>query len=155
METVGGGSWSLSDQEDWTLIAFYRGLHCPGCQAYLRQMDREVDNFRRIGVQLIAISGDTRERAEQAQREWKLENLTIGHGLAVESMSDWGLFLSKGISEHEPELFSEPGLFVIKPDSSVYYVAVNSMTFGRPHMSEMLKALEVKISQDAPARGEI
>jgi hypothetical protein len=40
-------------------------------------------------------------------------------------------------------------------DGSIYYVAVNSMTVGRPRMSEVLKALEGKISQDAPVRGEV
>lgn len=154
VETVGGEPPSLSDQEHWTMIAFYRGLHCPGCQAYLRQMDREVDNFRKIGVELIAVSGDSRDRAERAKREWEIENLTIGYGLTFESMSDWGLFVSKGIGEDEPEVFSEPGLFVIRPDGTIYYVAVNSMTFGRPRMSEMLKVLEMMIDHDAPARGE-
>lgn len=137
------------------MIEFYRGLHCPGCQAYLRQMDREVDSFREIGVEVIAVSGDDQSRAEQAKRDWQLDNLTVGYGVSVETMGDWGLFVSKGISEDEPELFSEPGLFVTKPDGSIYYVAVNSMTFGRPRMSEMLKALELKISHDAPARGEV
>lgn len=137
------------------MIGFYRGLHCPGCQAYLRQMDREVAGFRAIGVGVIAVSGDTRDHAEQAKRDWALEELTIGYGVTPETMQDWGLFISKGISETEPALFSEPGLFVVKPDGSIYYVAVNSMTFGRPRMSEVLKALEVKIGQDAPARGEV
>lgn len=155
VETVGGDRWSLSDQDGWTMIEFYRGMHCPGCQAYLRQMDREVDNFREIGVELIAVSGDDRELAEQTQREWQIEKLTIGYGVTLETMQEWGLFISKGLGQGEPELFSEPGLFVIKPDGSIYYVAVNSMTFGRPRMSELLKALEVKIDQDAPARGEV
>jgi len=137
------------------MIAFYRGLHCPGCQAYLRGMDREVDAFAEIGVDVIAVSGDDRDRAEQAKRGWNLESLTVGYGVSGETMQDWGLFISKGMGDDEPELFSEPGLFVIKPDGSVYYVAVNSMTFGRPRMSEVLKALEMKISHDAPANGEV
>lgn len=154
-ETVEGGSWSLADQQTWTMIVFYRGLHCPGCQAYLRQLDREVEAFEDIGVEVIAVSGDDRARALKAKSEWKLDKLTVGYGLSVETMQEWGLFISKGIGEDEPELFSEPGLFVTKPDGSIYYVAVNSMTFGRPRIGEMLKALEMKITQDAPARGEV
>lgn len=135
------------------MIGFYRGLHCPGCQAYLKQMDREIETFAEIGVDVIAVSGDDLARAERAKRDWKLENLTIGYGVSVATMREWGLFISKGVNDDEPDLFSEPGLFVTKPDGSIYYVAVNSMTFGRPRISEMLKALETKISQDAPARG--
>lgn len=155
VETVDGGRWSLADQKTWTMIEFYRGLHCPGCQAYLRGMEREVEAFADIGVDVIAVSGDDRNRAQQAKSEWNLENLGVGYGVSVETMREWGLFISKGISDDEPELFSEPGLFVTSPDNSIYYVAVNSMTFGRPRMSEMLKALESKISQDAPARGDV
>ncbi len=35
--TVGGGTWSLSGQtpEKFTMIVFYRGLHCPICSLYL------------------------------------------------------------------------------------------------------------------------
>lgn len=137
------------------MIEFYRGLHCPGCQAYLRDMDRHVDEFRGIGVEMIAISGDSRERAQRTRDEWDLDKLTIGYGLDVETMEAWDLYISKGLSDDEPEVFSEPGLYVVRPDGSIYYAAVNSMTFGRPRMSELLKALQMKIEQDAPARGEV
>jgi peroxiredoxin len=155
VETLGGSTWRLADQEGWTMIEFYRGLHCPGCQAYLRDMDRHVDEFRGIGVEMIAISGDSRERAQRARDEWGLEKLTIGYGLDVETMEAWDLYISKGLSDDEPEVSSEPGLYVVRRDGSIYYAAVNSMTFGRPRMSELLKALQIKIEQDAPARGEV
>lgn len=31
--TVGGGTWRLADQhpESFTMVVFYRGLHCPIC----------------------------------------------------------------------------------------------------------------------------
>lgn len=155
VETLDGATWRLADHQGWTMIEFYRGLHCPGCQAYLRDMDRHVSPFREIGVELIAISGDPRDRAERAREEWELQNLTIGFGLDVETMEAWDLYVSKGLSDDEPELFNEPGLYVVRPDGNVYYAAVNSMTFGRPRMSELLKALQVKIAHDAPARGEV
>lgn len=79
----------------------------------------------------------------------------IGYGLDVETKEAWDLYISKGLSDDEPEVFSEPGLYVVRPDGSIYYAAVNSMTFGRPRMSELLKALQMKIEQDAPARGEV
>jgi hypothetical protein len=33
VEILGGRTWRLADQQGWTMIEFYRGLHCPGCQA--------------------------------------------------------------------------------------------------------------------------
>jgi hypothetical protein len=41
------------------LIEFCRGLNCPGCQTHQRDIERHVDEFRGIGVETIAISGDT------------------------------------------------------------------------------------------------
>ena len=155
VETLDVGTWRLADEWGWTMVEFYRGLHCPGCEAYLRDMDRHVDEFRGIGVALIAVSGDTRERAQRAKEDWGLDKLRLGYGLDVETMQAWDLYISKAISDDEPEVFSEPGLYVVKPDGSIYYAAINSMTFGRPRMSELLKALQVKIQQDAPARGEV
>ena len=155
VETLDGGTWILAAQDGWTLIEFYRGLHCPGCQGYLRDMERHVDEFRAIGVETIAISGDTRERAQKAKEQWGLDKLSLGYGLDVQTMEAWDLYISKGISDDEPEIFSEPGLYVVKPDGTIYYAAVNSMTFGRPRMSELLKALQIKIEHDDPARGEV
>jgi hypothetical protein len=100
------------------------------------------------------VSGDDSERARRTVEEWKLENLTIGYGQSIASMREWGLFVSHGIKEPEPELFGEPGLFLVRPDSTLYYVAVNSMPFGRPRLDDMPAALDFIIARDYPARGE-
>ena len=51
-------------------------------------------------------------------------------------------------------MFSEPGVFLVKPDHSIYYLAVQSMAFGRPNFLEIIEALDVVIKNDYPARGE-
>ena len=64
---VAGGAWRLADQapENFTLICFYRGLHCPICKTYVKELDRLVDDFAQRGVKVIAISSDSQERAQQ------------------------------------------------------------------------------------------
>lgn len=39
---VGGGTFRLADSEpkQLTMVVFNRGLHCPVCQAHLRELDR-------------------------------------------------------------------------------------------------------------------
>jgi peroxiredoxin len=85
VDTVHGREWSLSEREQWTMIVFYRGLHCPVCQAYLRQMDRHVDEFREIGVELSAVhSGEERTMNSDTSRH-ATENEALdcwSHGLA-------------------------------------------------------------------------
>jgi hypothetical protein len=55
----------------------------------------------------------------------------------------------------EPALFSEPGLFVIRPDGTLYFGAVQTMPFARPAFGDILKALDFVIANDYPARGEV
>jgi hypothetical protein len=48
----------------------------------------------------------------------------------------------------------EPGVFLLRPDQSIYYISVQSMPFVRPNFQEMVQALDFIISTDYPARGE-
>ncbi len=71
----------------------------------------------------------------------------------------WGLYISTGrgktsIGIEEPALFSEPGLFLVRPDGTLYAASVNTMPFARPNFSELLKAIGMIIEKNYPARGE-
>lgn len=156
VNTLDGGTWKLSEQkpEKFTMVVFYRGLHCPVCKGYLGALNGKIEDFRSRGVEVIAVSGDTRERAEQSRREWGLENVSIGYGQSIDSMRDWGLFVSRAIKEGEPDLFGEPGLFLVRPDGTLFYAAINSMPFGRPSFQEMLSGIDFVTKKDYPARGE-
>jgi peroxiredoxin len=136
------------------LVVFYRGLHCPVCRAQLSELNRRLDELESHGVTVIAISRDTRERAEQSAREWHLDRLTLGYGLSEEAARSFGLFISRGISEDEPARFSEPGLFLIRPDGSVYYETITTMPWGRPRLDDILGGLDYALAHDYPARRE-
>lgn len=159
--TLDHGDWNLADQkpEHFTLIAFYRGLHCPICKAYLNDLDRHVDGFAEKGIGTIAISSDVLERARQAKDDWRLSTVTVGHSLSIDSAREWGLFISTSRGKtstgiEEPELFSEPGLFLIRPDGTLYFSSVQTMPFARPKFDDILKAAAFVIEKDYPARGE-
>ena len=161
VQTLDHGEWSLADQkpEHFTLIAFYRGLHCPICKAYLADLDRHVDGFAEKGIGAIAISSDVEGRAAQARQDWRLEKVAVGHSLSLDTARAWGLFVSAGIGTtsagiEEPELFSEPGLFLVRPDGTLYFSSVQTMPFARPKFDEILKAAEFVLGRDYPARGE-
>lgn len=156
VETLEGATWRLSEQEpeNFTLIVFFRGLHCPICRKQLQELIEKLDDFRANGVDVIAISGDQRDRAERAHKEWQLGDLRVGYGQSIESMRDWGLFISKAIKEGEPDLFGEPGLFLIRPDGAVYYEAIQSMPFARPPLGDLLGAISFVLKNDYPPRGE-
>lgn len=153
---LGGGRFRLADRqpETFTLLVFYRGLHCPVCRSYLRELDRLVPEFERRGVEVLALSTDPQERAAASHEQWELQWLTIGYGLEIDRARAWGLFVSSGIKETEPGHFAEPGLFLVRPDGTLYAAAVQSMPFARPHFSDVLAAVEFVTKNNYPPRGE-
>lgn len=149
--------WDINEAapENFSLLIFYRGLHCPICKTYLQAFDRSFEDFTRLGVEFSALSMDSRERAERAKKQWEIENLPIGYGLGEDTVRQWGLYISESISVDEPRRFSEPGLFLVRPDTTIHYVAINSMPFGRPEPKSVLEAVSYILEKDYPARGEL
>ena len=160
--TVGGGTWTLGDQspENFTMIVFYRGYHCPRCKLQLIDLDHKVARFEERGCGVIAVSMDTQERAEKAKQNWGIGGLTIGYGLAEEKARQWGLYISTSrgktsTGHEEPPQFSEPGLFLVRPDGTLYFASVQTMPFSRPRFADILGALDFVIANDYPGRGEV
>lgn len=156
VKLVNNTSWKLSAQsaENFIMIVFYRGLHCPVCKSYLEDLQSKLPKFKEAGVTVVAISTDTESRARETYEKWNIKDLPIGFELPIEEARKWGLFISKGIKDSEPERFSEPALFLIKPDGTVYYEAIQSMPFARPPFNDMLGGIHFAIKADYPARGE-
>jgi len=158
VKLLGGDTWRLKDQnpEHFTMLIFYRGLHCPLCEKYLKTLNGLLDAYADKGVEVIAISMDSEARARKARMKWELSDaLKIGYELEATMANDWGLYLSKAIKDYEPEVFNEPGLFLIKPDNSIYFVTLNSTPWGRPHLASFVKVIDFINTSGYPARGEI
>jgi peroxiredoxin len=144
---------------NFTLVVFYRGLHCPICFKYLLELGRLQADFERRGVKVIAISSDVRERAQAMADKLRAPGLRVGYGLSLAQARAWGLYISasRGVTSigiEEPPLFSEPGVFIVRPDGTLYYGAVQTMPFARPHFDELLAALDFALDKNYPARGE-
>lgn len=156
VETLAGVRWRLAGRlpEHLTMIVFYRGFHCPMSKGYLRDLDAALDYLLLRGIDVIAVSSDDYRCAKRSQEEWRLANLPIGYGLTVETARAWGLYISKGTPPGEPARFAEPGLFLVRPDKTLYACHVSSMSLVLPPVKDMLAALEVVRKYNAPARGE-
>ena len=159
--TLSGTTWSVATAapQRFSLIVFYRGLHCPICKTYVAELDKLVPEFSTRGVETIALSSDTEARAKQAYTGWALSQLMVGHSLTIGTARAWGLYISSGrgmtsAGVEEPSLFNEPGVFLVRPDRTLYWGAIQSMPFARPHFREILAALDFVIAKDYPARGE-
>ena len=72
----------------------------------------------------------------------KVPHLRMGFGLSLAAAREWGLYISTSrgttsIGIEEPALFSEPGVFIVRPDATLYYGAMKTMPFARPHFDEL------------------
>lgn len=162
IDTVAGSRWTLADQkpEHFTLIVFYRGLHCPICSRYLADLQNRLDGFAEAGIGVIAVSADPPDRARESAVKWKLDRLTVGYGLDLDTARRWGLYVSRGVGKtsagiEEPELFTEPGIFLVRTDGTLYFGTVQTMPFARPSFEEILGAAKFVIDRNYPARGEV
>ncbi|MEM1428994.1 MAG: peroxiredoxin-like family protein [Pseudomonadota bacterium] len=161
LPTLDHGGFDLSSEatERGTVICFYRGLHCPICATYLTEFQKRVADFAERGVATIAVSSDGEDRARQMADKISADTLRFAYDLPLEKAREWGLYISTSrgktsIGIEEPPLFSEPGLFMVTPEQSLYYGSVQTMPFVRPHFSELVSALDFAIANNYPARGE-
>lgn len=159
---VGGGEWDLNQRqaERFIMVNFYRGLHCPICSKYLAELNRLADDFAARGVDTLVVSTDPQDRAEKAKQDWDLDKLTVGYDLSLEDARRWNLYISStnGVTSmgvEEPREFAEPGLFLMKPDRTLYFISIQNMPFARPAWREVLGAMDFVIEKNYPARGEV
>jgi peroxiredoxin len=160
-DLLGGEHWNLKDDtpERFNMLVFYRGFHCPQCRRYTTELNGMIGEFDKRGVSTVITSNDTEERAQLTKDTWGLPSLRIGYGVPVEKSREWGLYVSTSRGKtsagvDEPALFAEPGLFLVKPDKTLYWASISTMPFARPHFPEILQAIDFVISKDYPARGE-
>ena len=112
------------------------------------------------GIEVVAISSDGEDRAREAKQSWKMPKTKVGYGLKLEEVPEWGLYLSSSRGKTsagvvEPHVFSEPGIFAVRPDGTLYWATIQTMPFARPHFNEILAAFDFVIKNDYPARGEV
>ncbi len=152
---IDGGSFDLGSEhaKHLSLVVFYRGLHCPICRETLSEVEERLDAFAAMGVDAVAISGDSEANATRSREEWGIERLRIGYGLDEESARAWGLFVSSAALPGEPDHFFEPALFLVRPNGTLYGSSVNSMPFARASIGDLQTALSTIIEAQYPARG--
>ena len=155
IQTLEGNSWSLADQtpKTYTMIVFYRGLHCPICETYLSALKEKLATLTSLGVNVIAISGDERDLAAIMADRAQLQTITVGYGLSPADMKAWGLYMSKGHFVKEPALFSEPAVFLVKPDGTLYLANIGTHPFARADLDSLISGIDYVIANQYPDRG--
>ena len=152
---VGGGTFKLADEkpENFTMVLFYRGYHCPVCKGYLGNLSALLSDFESAGFNVVIASMNDEELATKAAQEWDLGNTRVAYGLTLEQAKDWGLWVSKAFKDVEADFFTEPGLFWIKPDGSLYLADISNMPWARPDLGNLLSKVPYALEHNYPPRG--
>ena len=151
--SVGGGELVLGGKrEGWQAIFVYRGLHCPICKAYLAKVEAKLGDFADLGADVVAVSGDPKDKAEAFATEVGL-TMAVGYDLSVAQMRELGLYISSPRSDAETDRpFPEPALFVVTPDGKLQIVEIANAPFVRPELDWVVRGL--KLGKDGyPIRG--
>ena len=151
-----GGEMTLGQplkKENWQLIIVYRGLHCPLCKKYLQKLESLKDKFLVKGAEVVAVSGDPKDKAMIMVESTKL-SIPVGYGLSIQQMKKLGLYISNPISPEETDRpFPEPGMFAVNAEGKIHLIDVSNTPFNRSDLSELLETIEWIKENNYPIRG--
>jgi len=152
---VGGGRLTNADFSApyMTILNVYRGLHCPRCKRQIGDFTDHEAQLAAEGLQVISISTDPQDRAEETASTWNVGNMPIGYDLSIEQARGLGLFISQSIREGEKDFFAESGVFMIQADGVLWGSAINSFPFMRPTAEMILDAVDTAKTRSYPPRG--
>ncbi|BDA49815.1 hypothetical protein COCOBI_14-4350 [Coccomyxa sp. Obi] len=161
LNTVQGGKIELgAPTGKWQMIVVYRGKHCPVSKNYLASLQQIIYELDELGVEVIAVSGDGRERAEaflealKATTETKEVTFKIAYGLPLEEMLAWGLYVSEPRNIRETDQpFPEPALFLLNPDGEVIIIDYSNSPFARLDLRILVEGIRYIQENDYPVRG--
>ena len=138
---------------DWKLVVVYRGRHCPICTKYLNQLETIKTSFAEAGVDIIAISADSKEQLESHLESLDI-SFPIAYGLTIEQMNTLGLYISDPRSEKETDHpFAEPGVFVVNAEGNIQIIDISNAPFVRPELEALANGLSFIRKNDYPIRG--
>lgn len=141
---LGGGEVDLAEKSgghDWKMVVVYRGKHCPICTRYLGELNEALPKFNELGVDVVAVSADSEERAT-AQIAEVTPDFPVGYDLSLEQMDQLGLYVSDPRSEKESDRpFAEPGLFVVNGEGKAQIIDISNAPFARPAIETLIKGI--------------
>ncbi|KAK9807767.1 hypothetical protein WJX72_008665 [[Myrmecia] bisecta] len=161
LNTVQGGKLEIgATTGQWQMIVVYRGKHCPVSKNYLASLQQIIVELEDLGVEVIAVSSDGRERAEsfaenlRAATESKEISFKIAYGLPISVAQEWGLYISQPRNMREADKpFPEPALFLVDPDGVLNIIDISNSPFARPDLRILVEGIRYIQENDYPVRG--
>jgi peroxiredoxin len=125
---VGGGEMSIPQDlaGRWAVLLFYRGHWCPYCRQQLLDFQRAKAQLNELGAEVVALSVDSLEQAQQTVERHKL-SFPVLYGL--DARTALGKMIGASMNEDPPYLQATG--FVLRPNGTVAVAVYSSSAIGR------------------------
>ena len=127
----------------WAVLLFYRGHWCPYCRQQLLDFQRARGQLNELGAEVVALSVDSFEQAQQTVERHRL-TFPVLYGLDAREMAKMiGAFINE-----DPPYLQAAG-FVLQPDGTVAVAVYSSGAIGRLVAADTINFLKYlqKITQ--------
>jgi peroxiredoxin len=137
----GGTEWKFTERKPGPLlVVFYYGWHCDHCFSQLLALDRDIEKFKELGAEVVAISPDTPVHTRKQSKKY---NKTFGFTV----LSDEDNEVARKYGTYRPGPKGEQGelshaTFVISREGKVLWVNKGDEPFtdNRTLLVELSKA---------------
>ena len=97
---------------------------------------------------------DDAGRAARMLLEWEIGGLPVGFWNDRGTGTELGSLCSRRVKPVEPEVFAEPGLFLVRPDGTLYAAFQSTSPWLRPDLSILFRGIKLAMDRGTPPRGE-
>ncbi len=120
-----GTPWSLADHKGRNVVVlFYLGGKCPHCMRQLQEFSKQVDTFRELGTDIVAVGTDPLDLA----RELKHNNLGVKFAMPLLPDPDFNAFKAFGVFD-DFEGMPLHGTFLVDARGQVRFQGISSEPF--------------------------
>lgn len=122
----------------WTVLYFYPKDNTPGCTAEAKEFSELIEEFKKLGVQVIGVSRDSTESHGKFKEK---------HGLKIKLLSDPNAELHRALGawgrkrlygkEYEGTIRST---FILNPEGEIVWKKINVRAKG--HAAKVLEAVK-------------
>lgn len=126
-QRLGGGEMTIPQDltGKWAVLLFYRGHWCPYCRQQLMDFQRNLEQLHEIGAEVVALSVDPVEKAQETVEKHNL-TFPVLYGLDAHEMAQ-----KIGANINENPLFLQATGFVLQPDGKIALSVYSSGAIGR------------------------
>lgn len=150
-----GTNWrtDAARPEALSLIAIYRGGWCDDCRRFLRTLDEAIPQLRALGVAAMAASVDDEQTTQATATAWDITQLPLAGRLEIDQARSWGLYATRLTMQGADRHFIEPGLFLLRPDHSLYALWIATLPSARPEVAWLVETIAYLAERGFPLRG--